>query len=153
MRFLLFCLFLFSHHLNAQVVNKTDSNRVKPGDTLVVDSGFKDSLKVFKPTIYDYTYRTQFSEKKIFDTAFTKDKTFIFSQYNNRDNFGKVQFANVGSGFNPLVFEVDPEQNLSLLPTNKSYLLKRISDVKYYDVKTPTTAFIYHNSVRNGAVL
>lgn len=126
---------------------------MKPGDTLVVDSGFKDSLKVFKPTIYDYTYRTQFSEKKIFDTAFTHDKTFIFSQYNNRDNFGKVQFANVGSGFNPLVFEVDPEQNLSLLPTNKSYLIKRISDVKYYDVKTPTTAFIYHNSVRNGAVL
>ena len=64
-----------------------------------------------------------------------------------------MQFANVGSGFNPLVFEVDPEQNLTLLPTNKSYLLKRISDVKYYDVKTPTTAFIYHNSVRNGAVL
>ena len=153
MRFILFCLFLFSYHLNAQVVNKTDSNRVKPGDTLVVDSGFKDSLKVFKPTIYDYTYRTQFSEKKIFDTAFTHDKTFIFTQYNNRDNFGKVQFANVGSGFNPLVFEVDPEQNLTLLPTNKSYLLKRISDVKYYDVKTPTTAFIYHNSVRNGAVL
>ena len=153
MRFILFCLFLFSYHLNAQVVNKTDSNRVKPGDTLVVDSGFKDSLKVFKPTIYDYTYRTQFSEKKIFDTAFTHDKTFIFSQYNNSDNFGKVQFANVGSGFNPLVFEVDPEQNLSLLPTNKSYLLKRISDVRYYDVKTPTTAFIYHNSVRNGAVL
>ena len=153
MRFILFCLFLFSYHLNAQIVNKTDSNRVKPGDTLVVDSGFKDSLKVFKPTIYDYTYRTQFSEKKIFDTAFTHDKTFVFTQYNNRDNFGKVQFANVGSGFNPLVFEVDPEQNLTLLPTNKSYLLKRISDVKYYDVKTPTTAFIYHNSVRNGAVL
>ena len=153
MRFILFCLLLFSYHLNAQIVNKTDSNRVKPGDTLVVDSGFKDSLKVFKPTIYDYTYKTQFSEKKIFDTAFTHDKTFVFTQYNNRDNFGKVQFANVGSGFNPLVFEVDPEQNLTLLPTNKSYLLKRISDVKYYDVKTPTTAFIYHNSVRNGAVL
>ncbi len=153
MRFILFCLFLFSHQLSAQVLNKTDSNRVKPGDTLVVDSGFKDSLKVFKPTINDYTYRTQFSEKKIFDTAFTYDKTFIFTQYNNCDNFGKVQFANVGSGFNPLVFEVDPEQNLSLLPTNKSYILKRISDIQYYDVKTPTTAFIYHNSVRNGAVL
>ncbi|QOW10865.1 hypothetical protein Q73A0000_11115 [Kaistella flava (ex Peng et al. 2021)] len=153
MRFILFCIFLFSYNLNAQIVNKTDSNRVKPGDTLVVDSGFKDSLKIFKPTIYDYTYRTQFSEKKIFDTAFTHDKTFIFSQYNNRDNFGKIQFANVGSGFNPLVFEVDTEQNLSLLPTNKSYFIRGIKDVNYYDVKTPTTAFIYHNSARNGAVL
>ena len=153
MRFILFCLFLFSYTIHAQIVNKTDSNRVKPGDTLVVDSGFKDSLKVFKPTIYDYTYRTQFSEKKIFDTAFTHDKTFIFSQYNNRDNFGKIQFANVGAGFNPLVFEVDTEQNLSLLPTNKTYFIKGIKDVQYYDVKTPTTAFVYHNSVRNGAVL
>ena len=153
MRFILFCIFLFNYHVSAQVVNKTDSNRVKPGDTLVIDSGFKDSLKIFKPTIYDYTYRTQFSEKKIFDTAFTHDKTFVFSQYNNRDNFGKIQFANVGSGFNPLVFEVDTEQNLSLLPTNKSYFIKGIKAVNYYDVKTPTTAFIYHNSVRNGAVL
>lgn len=153
MRFLLFCIFFFSYTINAQIVNKTDANRVKPGDTLVIDSGTKDSLKIFKPTIYDYTYRTQFSEKKIFDTVFTHDKTFIFSQYNNRDNFGKVQFANVGSGFNPLVFEVDTEQNLSLVPTNKSYFIKGINEVNYYDVKTPTTAFVYHNSVRNGAVL
>ncbi|KIA84915.1 hypothetical protein OA84_00125 [Kaistella solincola] len=153
MRYLLFCLFFFSYGVHAQTLNKTDSNRVTPGDTLVIDSGFKDSLKIFKPTIYDYTYQTQFSEKKIFDTVFTKDKTFIFSQYNNRDNFGRIQFANIGSGFQQLVYEVNPEQNLSLLPTNKSYFIKGINDIRYYDVKTPTTAFIYHNAVRNGAQL
>src|SRR5690606_39131497 len=102
MRYLLFCLLFFSYGVHAQTLNKTDSNRVTPGDTLVIDSGFKDSLKIFKPTIYDYTYQTQFSEKKIFDTVFTKDKTFIFSQYNNRDNFGRIQFANIGSGFQQL---------------------------------------------------
>lgn len=153
MRYLLFCLIFFTYGISAQTLNKTDSNRVKPSDTLVVDSGFKDSLKIFKPTIYDYTYQTQFSEKKIFDTVFTSDKTFIFSQYNNQDNFGRVQFANIGSGFNQLIYEVNPEQNLSLLPTNKSYFLKSIDDIKYYDVKTPTTAFVYHNAMRNGAVL
>ena len=153
MRYLLFCLLFLTCGVQAQTLNKTDSNRVKPGDTLVIDSGFKDSLKVFKPTIYDYTYRTQFSEKKIFDTAFTQDKTFIFSQYNNKDNFGKIQFANIGAGFQPLVYEVNTEQNLSMLPSNKSYFLRTIDDIKYYDVKTPTTAFIYHNSSRNGANL
>ncbi|SFI93981.1 Putative porin [Kaistella treverensis] len=153
MRYLLFCLLFFSYGVHAQTLNKTDSNRVTPADTLVIDSGFKDSLKIFKPTIYDYTYQTQFSEKKIFDTVFTKDKTFIFSQYNNRDNFGRIQFANIGSGFQQLVYEVNPEQNLSLLPTNKSYFIKGINDIRYYDVKTPTTAFIYHNAVRNGAQL
>ncbi len=153
MKYLLFCFILFGFALNAQVVNKTDSNRVKPQDTLVIDSGTKDSLEIFKPTITDYTFQTRYGEKRIFDTAFTPEKTFIFSQYNNRDNFGKIQFANIGSGFQPLVYEVNTEQNLSLLPTNKSFFILGADEVKYYDVKTPTTAFVYHNSVSNGAAL
>lgn len=153
MKYLLLCLLFFSVCANSQVVNKTDSNRVKPNDTLVIDSGRKDSLEIFKPTIYDYQYQTRFSEKKIFDTAFTHDKTFIFTQYNNRDNFGNIQFANIGSGFNPLVYSVNPEKNLSLLPANKSFFILGANDVKYYDVKTPTTAFIYHNAVGSGAAL
>ncbi|MCQ4036036.1 putative porin [Kaistella montana] len=153
MKYFLLCILFCNSFLIAQVVNKTDSNRVKPQDTLVIDSGTKDSLTIFKPTIYDYTYQTQFSEKKIFDTTLTHNKTFIFSQYNNRDNFGKIQFANIGSGYQPLVYEVNPEQNLSLLPTNKSFMILGIKEVKYYDVKTPTTAFIYHNSVSSGAAL
>ena len=153
MKYLLLCFMFFSFCAKSQVVNKTDSNRVKPQDTLVIDSGRKDSLKIFKPTIYDYKYQTRFSEKKIFDTVFTQDKNFIFTQYNNRDNFGNIQFENIGSGFNPLVYSVNTEKNLSLLPTRKSFFILGINDVKYYDVKTPTTAFIYHNSVSSGAAL
>lgn len=152
MKYFLFCIFL-GFFAQAQVINKTDSNTVKKQDTLVIDSGHRDSLEIYKPRIYDYQFQTRFSEKKIFDTVFSPDKTFIFSQYNNRDNFGKIQFANIGSGFNPLVFEVNTAQNLSLVPTNKSFILLGENDIKYYDVKTPTTAFIYHNSVSSGAVL
>lgn len=152
----IFLIILFSGFFaHAQVVNKTDSNKLdkKLEDTLVIDSGRKDSLKIFKPTINDYQFQTQYAEKKIFDTVMTFDKTYIFSQYNNRDNFGRIQFANVGSGFNPLSYEVNSEQNLSLLPANKSYGIIGINDVKYYDVKTPTATFVYHNSMRNGAAL
>ncbi|UOU99022.1 putative porin [Chryseobacterium daecheongense] len=152
----IFLIILFSGFFaNAQVVNKTDSNRVdkKAEDTLVIDSGRKDSLKIFKPTINDYQFQRQYAEKKVFDTVMTFDKTYIFSQYNNRDNFGRIQFANVGSGFNPLSYEVNSEQNLSLLPANKSYGIIGINDVQYYDVKTPTATFVYHNSMRNGAAL
>lgn len=152
----IFLIILFSGFFaHAQVVNKTDSNKLdkKLEDTLVIDSGRKDSLKIFKPTINDYQFQTQYAEKKIFDTVMTFDKTYIFSQYNNRDNFGRIQFANVGSGFNPLSYEVNSEQNLSLLPTNKSYGIIGINDVLYYDVKTPTATFVYHNSMRNGAAL
>jgi hypothetical protein len=154
MKYILFILFSLSFVAKAQVVNKADTKpQPKKEDTLVIDSGKKDSLKIFKPTINDYLYQTQFSEKKVFDTVMTFDKTYIFSQQNNKDNFGRVQTANIGSGFNPLVFEVNNEQNLSLLPSNKSYMIIGANDVKYYDVKTPTATFVYHNAMRNGAAL
>lgn len=156
MKYLFLIIFFLASFTKAQViVNKTDSNMLekKLKDTLVIDSGTKDSLKIFRPTINDYQYQTQFSEKKIFDTAMSFNKTYIFSQYNNRDNFGRVQFANIGSGFNPLSYEVNAEQNLSLLPTNKSYGILGINDIKYYDVKTPTATFIYHTAMKNGAAL
>lgn len=156
MKYIFFIIFFLTISVNAQVIrNKTDSNRLekKMSDTLVIDSGNKDSLKIFKPTIYDYQYQTQFSEKKIFDTVMTFNKTYIFSQYNNRDNFGRVQFANIGAGFNQLSYELNAGQNLALMPENKSYGIIGINDVKYYDVKTPTATFIYHTAMRNGAAL
>lgn len=154
MKYILFILFSLGFVAKAQVVNKAETKpQSKKEDTLVIDSGKKDSLKIFKPTINDYQYQTQFSEKKVFDTVMTFDKTYIFSQQNNKDNFGRVQPANIGSGFNPLIFEVNDEQNLSLLPSNKSYMIIGANDVKYYDVKTPTASFIYHNAMRNGAAL
>jgi hypothetical protein len=153
MKYILSIILFFTLTAQAQVVNKTDSNKLPKEDTLVIDSGKKDSLKIFKPTINDYLYQTQFSQKKVFDTVMTFNKTYIFSQYNNRDNFGRVQTANIGAGFNPLSYEVNPEQNLSLLPTHKSYGILGVNDIHYYDVKTPTAAFVYHNAMKNGAAL
>ncbi|MDR6922877.1 putative porin [Chryseobacterium sp. 2987] len=153
MRYFIIILFI-CFNVKAQTV-KTDSGKIvkKAEDTLVIDSGKKDSLKIFKPTINDYLYQNQFSEKKVFDTVMTFDKTHIFSQYNNRDNFGRVQPANIGAGFNPLIYEVNAEQNLSLLPSNKAYMILGANDIKYYDVKTPTASFIYHTAMKNGAAL
>ncbi|WP_439480211.1 putative porin [Chryseobacterium aquaticum] len=153
MKYLVFLLLMIPVLIFAQRGKKIDSSITQNKDTLVVDSGKKDSLKIFKPTIQDYQYQTQFSEKKVFDTVMTFDKTYIFSQYNNRDNFGRVQFANIGAGFNPLSYEVNAEGNLSLLPTNKSYGILGVNDIRYYDVKTPTATFIYHTAMRNGAAL
>ena len=124
-----FLLIFFSVFYGAQI-KKGDSLNLAKKDTLIIDSGKKDSIKIFKPTIKDYQYQTQYAEKKVFDTVLTADKTYIFSQYNNKDNFGKVQPANIGAGFNPLVFEVNPEQNLSLLPTGKLFGILGVNDIK-----------------------
>lgn len=152
MKYIFLSLF-FCLNINAQIINKTDSNVLNSSDTLVVDSGTKDSLKIFKPTVNDYLFRTQFSEKRIFDLDLSPNKTFIFSQYNNEDNFGKIQYANVGAGFQDLVYSVNSDKDLALMPENKSFNILSINSIKYYDVKTPTAAFVYHNAVNNGAVL
>ena len=154
MKYIFLVIFFCATVLEAQIIKKTQlQNKNAERDTLVIDKGGKDSVKIFKPTINDYLIQTQFSDKKIFDTVFTVDKSYQFSQFNNRDNFGKIQFANIGSGFQDLVFSVNKEQNLSLLPTNKSHFILGIDDVKYYDVKTPTTSFVYHNAMKQGAAL
>lgn len=152
MRYLIIFL-LLAAGLPAQVINKTDSNTIRREDTLVVDNGRKDSLKIFKPTIQDYKFRTQFGQPQLYDTTFTVQKSYAFTQYNNKDNFGKIQFANIGAGFQDLMFRVVPEQSLSVLPTNKSHFLLGPEEVRYYDVKTPTTSFIYHSAMRQGAAL
>lgn len=120
---------------------------------VIIDNGNKDSIKIFKPTINDYQYRTQFSEKKAFDTTFTIDKYYQFTQFNNKDNFGKIQFSNMGSGFQQLIYETNSEEDLALFPTKKSFTFLGIKDIKYYDVKTPTTIFHYHNGYNNGGAL
>ena len=120
---------------------------------IIIDNGDKDSIKIFKPTINDYQYRTQFSEKKAFDTTFTIDKYYQFTQFNNKDNFRKIQFSNMGSGFQQLIYETNSEEDLALLPTKKSFTFLGVKDVKYYDVKTPTTIFHYHNGYNNGGTL
>ncbi len=154
MKYIFLVIFFCATALEAQIIKRPQlQNKNAERDTLVIDKGGKDSVKIFKPTINDYLIQTQFSDKKPFDTVFTVDKSYQFSQFNNRDNFGKIQFANIGSGFQDLVFSVNKEQNLSLLPTNKSHFILGIDDVKYYDVKTPTTSFVYHNAMKQGAAL
>ncbi|MCD9854147.1 putative porin [Epilithonimonas sp. JDS] len=152
MKYLLLLSFVFSIFINGQQVNKTDSNTLS-SDTIKVDSGEKDSMEIYKPTINDYQVKTRFSEKKIYDTTFTIERSYIVTQYNKKDNFGKIQSANIGSGFQNLVYEKNAEQNLNLLPENKSFYIKGENDINYYDVKTPTTTFFYNNAMKNGGQL
>jgi len=147
MRYIFFILILLGSLLKAQ----TDDLPVR--DSVVVDNGQKDSIQIFRPTIDDYQFFTQFSQRKAFDTVFTIGKSYQFTQYNNRDNFGKIQFANIGEGFQNLVYKTDAEQDLALLPTRKSFFILGIKDIKYYDVKSPTTAFYYHNGMSSGGTL
>jgi len=122
-------------------------------DSMIIDNGGKDSVVIFRPTIVDYQFKTERSAKKVFDTIFTQDKTFIFSQFNNKNNFGKISFPNSGQPFNNLIYEPNYHQNLALYPTGKSLNIIPTDSIKYYDIKTPTTSFIFHTAPEKGNVL
>jgi len=133
--------------------NPNKKNNIFSKDSIIIDNGNEDSLKIFRPTIMDYKFKTEKGIKKVFDTVFTPDKTFIFSQFNNRNNFGKVQFPNSGQPFNTLLYEPNFHQNLALYPTGKSLNIIPTDSIKYYDIKTPTTSFIFHTAPEKGNVL
>lgn len=143
-------------HFQGQILKKNTAipnDTIVPNEEIVKNKNEKDSLKIFRPTILDYQIFTENGERKHLDTVLTHDKTFVFTQYNHQNNFGRIPFSNIGAGFNPLIFKHHPLNNLAVLPTNKSYFLLAPKDIRYYDVKTPTTSFIYHNGVNNGVAL
>ena len=84
---------------------KAQTDDLPVSDSVVVDNGHKDSIQIFRPTIDDYQFFTQFSQRKAFDTIFTISRSYQITQYNNRDNFGKIQFANIVEEFQNLVYK------------------------------------------------
>jgi Putative porin len=148
----LFIACLLAMATQAQVQNKTDNNVLKT-DTLVVDNGKKDSIKIFKPQRSDYQFSYGRGPKQAFDSIMSIQNFYKYSQYNHRDNFGRLQGSNLGTFYNPLTYEYRPEDALQLVPMGKSFFLKNPNDIKYYDVKTPTTIFKYNSGVSDGVAL
>ncbi len=66
--------------------------------------------------------------------------------------FGKLFFPNVGGVVVDLEYQNIPFNPL-MLPTGKKYNYYYANDIKYYDVKTPYTEFIYENGVKEGNFL
>jgi len=111
-----------------------------------------DSLKVHTPVITDYTFWRQGDLKPtVVDTALTIE-SFYKQNFTEKDLFGKMYFPNFGQTFNPLEYE-ESRNRIHILPTGKSFNYLFPEDVRYYDVKTPTTEFVFENGLREGQYL
>ncbi len=133
----------------------SNTNNVRKLDSLLNRNGESqtppDSLKIFRPTIKDYIFWREGELKQSFDTALTI-QNFYKQNFTQRDFFGAMPFPNIGQTFNPL--EYRPAYNdFQLIPTGKSFNLINEKQVRYYDVKTPTTEFVYENGVKEGQYL
>lgn len=111
-----------------------------------------DSLKIHKPVITDYIYwRENDIKPTVIDTTMTI-KGFYHQNYTQKDMFGKMSFPNFGQTFNPLEY-TENRFRLQLLPTGKSFNYLFPADIRYYDVKTPMTEFVFENGWREGQYL
>ncbi|MGI9526637.1 MAG: putative porin [Weeksellaceae bacterium] len=158
------CIFLFillcSYTLQAQLVpdrnvtrSITDINRSENDSILGAnqDKGPSDSLKVYNPTISDYKTRTAYGTWQSIDTALTIDAYYRKNEY-QRDLFTYQEASNAGLSLNPLTIEL-PLNNFEILPVGKSFMYKPVDSVTYYNVKTPTTTFIFENGDQEGQFL
>ena len=140
MRFLFFLTFFLFFHITFSQVNKREGN-IK-----------SDSITFYRPTYKDYKYSTESTDKQIFDTANTAKNYFKNTNYTNKNQFGGILLSNIGQPFNSLIYN-ESSSKILLLPLGKSFSHYDETDVKYYDVKTPTTEFIYHNGMKEGHAL
>lgn len=114
-------------------------------------SSTNDSIINFKTKITDYKFWNNGQKPEIIDTTLNI-KNYYNQNFIRRDAFGKLFFPNVGGVVTDLEYQDQPFST-SLLPTGKKYNYYRTSDIKYYDVKTPYTEFIYENGVKEGSFL
>src|SRR5690625_2146502 len=111
-----------------------------------------DSLRIHRPVITDYTYwRENDLTPSIIDTTLSIEN-YYNQNFTQKDMFGKINFPNSGQTFNPLVYE-NRRFKLNLLPEGKSFNYLHAEDIRYYDVKTPMTEFVFDNGVREGQYL
>lgn len=109
----------------------------------------KDSIKIFNPTWEDYKYQKGNENYAVFDSTFTIKKLYQHNNYTQKDSFGKLLFANIGQTFQPLLYE-NNDTEIEMIPFGKSINLIKIEDVRYFNVKTPTTEFLYNNGFKEG---
>lgn len=144
--------------LNAQVLSQVLNDANEPNaisDSLQEFASREvanDSLRIHRPVITDYTYwRESDLRHTIIDTTLSI-QNYYNQNFTQKDMFGKLNFPNSGQTFNPLVYE-NRRFKLNLLPEGKSFNYIYAEDVKYYDVKTPMTEFVFENGVREGQYL
>lgn len=117
------------------------------------------SVSVFSQTPADQREKPPIGSYKII--SFSRDTTFVDTtlsiqkkykfNYLRRDNFGLLQFSNVGQTYNSLTYSFD-RLNLKPLFAAQSHHFnyKEIEDVNYFNVPTPLTELYFKTAYVQG---
>lgn len=103
-----------------------------------------------KPPIDSYKIISASRDTTFVDTTLSIQKKYKFN-YLRRDNFGLLQFSNVGQTYNSLTYSFD-RLNLKPLFVAQSHHFnyKEIEDVNYFNVPTPLTELYFKTAYVQG---
>ncbi len=112
-----------------------------------------DSTKtVYLPKDSDYRYWTENTDTLVITSSLSL-ANYYNQNYVRKDTYGYMLMPNIGQGANELMYHPD----FSFVPqmgfTGKKLTYKRVNDIKYYDVRTPVTAFNYQSGYEEGQIL
>ncbi len=146
-----------SVHL-AQVRNLKTSNIVKNSDSTRINKNISNdknnkSPNSKKATIDLYKIITVEGDTTYVDTSLTIRKEYKFN-YLRKDNFGLIQFANLGQTYNSLTKDFDNNNLVPLFGSRaRHFNYFEVEDIKYYEVPTPLTELFYKTAFQQGQLL
>ncbi len=146
----LFTLVTFT--VSGQLVKRERGNSLFSSDTTRMKKEIK--IKLSGDTKFtDYKIISIDYDTTFVDTTLTLQKDFKFN-YTRKDDFELLPFHNQGQTYNKLGYNFE---NNTLFPeigiTAKQYNYKRVEDISYYYVPTPTTELMYKTGLEQGQML
>ncbi|XOD69390.1 MAG: putative porin [Flavobacteriales bacterium AspAUS03] len=156
--FFLYCLSLISIAQDTksgkgakEEENKPDKEKDGKKEKVKSDKE-QNTLQIYNPTPEDYYYWKEGQAPQCFNNKLSIN-TYYDHNYRQKDNFGLLPFPNIGQPFNPLVYH----PRISLIPdmgfSTKLYNYFPDKEIRYFDVKTPTTQFFYESGMFLGQML
>jgi hypothetical protein len=151
---LLSLFFCFSSY--AQVlkpVAKSKQSRQVLSDSSKLSSKSTKSSKNKDAKIEQYLIIDSKGNKTFVDTSLTISKEYKFN-YLRKDNFGLIQFANLGQTYNSLTRDFNTSNLLPLFGARaRHFNYFEVEDINYYEVPTPLTELFFKTAFQQGQLL
>ena len=131
---------------NNQIEDDNILDSVEFKDKKVISSSNKQDINLYK-------IMSSNGQIEYVDTSLTIQKEYKFN-YLRKDNFGLIQFANLGQTYNSLIKFFG---NTNLVPLfggrARHFNYFEVEDIKYYEVPTPLTELFYKTAFQQGQLL
>ncbi len=165
MKKIIFTFLFFAFISSAFAQTPTEKKILRPAEDInSTERVFQDSLRTNRNSkskevknkeavITDYLIISNVRDTTYLDTTLTIHKEYKYN-YLRHDNFGLMQFSNVGQTYNSLTQEFDNNRLIPNIGANaKHFNYMDADDINYYHVPTPLTELYFKTAHTQGQQL